>query len=279
MRHKQLFELSILHDYYQSRICPDFSIEPTTECSKILKGHRLIVKNKVNGIVVIAPVDSKQIPWIKLADNLQLTFILKLKNTDFIDFTDIDWEPINNNIYQFSNKFSNNEENTQIGPPELVINKPELSEQKLSRGQNIFGIVNIYNNDSMPKSLDQESEYTITLKAKEHHWRYYLVSDSVTNGNEFLIEDQDPTRDPKIKFTKTEKTDPVLSALNQQFPQSQQYLFESESEIACQEESRKNIQLLIKQSQKKGESTTLIEHLPNPPNRNGIKVINIQSYL
>ncbi|NJL10264.1 MAG: hypothetical protein HC908_09100 [Calothrix sp. SM1_7_51] len=69
--------MSIIHAYYRNQICPDFLIEPTIECHKILSGHRLIVKNKVNGIVVIAPVDGKNQPCIELADNLQFSFILK----------------------------------------------------------------------------------------------------------------------------------------------------------------------------------------------------------
>ncbi|NET83012.1 MAG: hypothetical protein F6J94_14070, partial [Moorea sp. SIO1F2] len=128
MLYKPLFELSILHDYYRDKVCPDLSVEPTPECSRVLRGHRLIVKNKVNGLVVIAPVVSvgsedskhkpkhkpKQKPWVELADNLRFTFILKIKNQDFLDFTDIDWKPLDNLSYHFSN-----ERNTQIGVSDL----------------------------------------------------------------------------------------------------------------------------------------------------------------
>src|SRR5690242_18454659 len=108
MHYKELFELRIIHEYYRDLICPDFSLEPTRECRKILNGHRLIVKNQVNGIVVIAPVDSESKLLIELAENLRFSFILKLKNQEFIDFTKIDWKPVNNIIYQFSNKNSTN---------------------------------------------------------------------------------------------------------------------------------------------------------------------------
>ncbi|OLT62716.1 hypothetical protein [Moorena bouillonii] len=107
MLYKPLFELSIIHDYYRDEVCPDLSVEPTPECRRVLRGHRLIVKNKVNGLVVIAPVDSEQKPWVYLADNLRFTFILKIKNQDFIDFTDIDWKPVDNVSYHFSNENNN----------------------------------------------------------------------------------------------------------------------------------------------------------------------------
>ena len=279
MLYKQLFELNILHDYYQSQVCPDFSIEPTTECSKILSGHRLIVKNKVNGIVVIAPVDSEQKPWIELADNLQFTFILKLKTKDFLDFTDIDWKPAGNVIYQFTN-----EKNTQIEASDLERTQTKLSDRELPRGQNIFGIVDIYHNSSMPELLERGREYKINFTSKEQHWRYYLVTDSVTNGDEFLIKNKTKDTETEIKFTRftsaeAEKTEPIFSVLKQQFPQSQQYLFKSDSKIACQEAGIKNIQLLKNKKIESDNPTVWIENLPNPSNRNGIQVINALKYL
>lgn len=279
MNYKKLFELNILHKYYRDNICPDFIVEPTIKCSKILRGHRLIVKNKVNGIVVVTPVDSDKKLEFELADNLQFTFILKLKNQNFIDFTEIDWKPVDNSIYQYSNQ-----NNTQIGESDLEITKTQLSIRKLPKGQNIFGIVDIYNNSSLPKNFTKSSEYKITFQAKKQQWCYYLITDNITNGNEFLILDKDTTRKAEIKFTRfakaeAEKTDQILSALSQQFPKSQQYLFKSESEIPCQEGGIKNIQL-VHQKNGNGESENVwIEHLPNPPNHNGIKVINALKYL
>ena len=80
MSYKKLFGLDIFHDYYQDKICSDFYLEPTPACQKILRGHRLILKNKVNGIQVIARFNSQGEPWIQLAENIKFTFVLKLKN-------------------------------------------------------------------------------------------------------------------------------------------------------------------------------------------------------
>ncbi|WP_445633099.1 hypothetical protein NSTC745_04718 [Nostoc sp. DSM 114161] len=279
MHYKQLFELRIIHEYYRDKICPDFSIEPTSQCHKILSGHHLIVKNQVNGIVVIAPVDSESKPWIELADNLQFSFILKLNNQEFIDFTKTEWKPVNNIIYNFSNKNF-----TNIEVSELEKTRTTLSDRKLPKGQNIFGIVDIYNHFSISQFLNQEIEYKITFQAKKQQWHYYLLADNETNGDEFLIKDKDTSRETEIKFTrftsaKAEKTDPIFSLLKQQFPQAQQYLFISDSEIPCQEAGIKNIQLLKKKNSESSNPTVWIEHLPNPPNYNGIQVINALKYL
>ena len=94
MRYQRLFEINIFHEYYQDKVCNDLIIEPTIECRKILNGHRLILKNKSNGIEVIAAVDqnSSNKPFIKLADNLKFTFILSIRNSSFLDFTDFNFE-------------------------------------------------------------------------------------------------------------------------------------------------------------------------------------------
>ncbi|NET81631.1 MAG: hypothetical protein F6J94_06575 [Moorea sp. SIO1F2] len=141
----------------------------------------------------------------------------------------------------------------------------------------------------MPKSFDSNqgskySDYQITFQAKQQHWRYYLVTDQLTNGDEFLIEDKDPTREPKIQFTRStsanaKNSDPIFSDLKQQFTQSQQYCFKSDSEIACQEAGRQNIQLLKNKKNELGDPSVWIYHLPNPPNHNGIQVINALKYL
>ena len=283
MLYKQLFELNIFHEYYQNQVCPDLSIEPTIECSRILRGHRLILKNKVNGIMVITPVDSEQKPLVELADNLRFTFILKIRNKDFIDFTDIDWKPSENSImYHYENII--NQDNNQDKVLDLDIIHTKFNHLKLPRGQHILAIVDIYNNSSLPKVLNEGSEYKITFKSKKQRWHYYLVTGSVSNCDEFLIKDDDENRKNEkkvINFTgdHVQKTDPIFSILNQQFPQSHQYLFISDSEITCQEAGIKNIQLLNKKKDECGDPTVWIKHLPNPPNRNGIHVINALKYL
>ncbi|MFK0733586.1 MAG: hypothetical protein ACFKPT_02920 [Gloeotrichia echinulata GP01] len=274
MHYQRIFELNIYHDYYRDKICPDISIEPTAECSRILRGHRLILKNTVNGIVVIAPVDSALKSLVELAPNEQLSFFLSRKNYDLIEFTNVEGEPLENYFYRFSN-----EENTQIEASKLKISKFKLADQKLPIGWNIFGIVDIYNNSSLPAVLNQVSDYKITFQAKMQEWRYYLLTDAGSNGDEFLIEDKEYSNEAKIIFTRVEPetTDVLFSLIEQQFPQANKYLFKSQSPIACQESSRKNIQLLKKGSL--GRSTVLIEHLPTPPNRNGVQVINTLKYL
>jgi len=275
MNYQRLFELSIVHDYYQGEICPDLSVEPTPECSQILAGYRLLVKRKVNGITIIAPVAPGGKPLLELADNLSFTFLLKIHNPYFLDFTQIDPKfirtPVGRYLYAFSN-----EKNTEVGVSSLESTFISWSEIQCPQGENILGTVTIYNNSSLPKVATQTSQYQIAFQSKKHYWYYYLIADSKSNGDVFLIEDGEDTREPKLQFTQTElspsDTDYIHTFFGPQFSGKLLYLFKSDIEITCQEAGRQNIQLLKQNG--KGSSTVWIEHLPNPPNRTGIQVIN-----
>ena len=276
MNYQRLFELSIVHDYYRDKICPDITIEPTPECREILSGHRLMVKKKVNGISLITPVLPGGKSSIELADNLSFTFLLKIKNSKLLDFTHIDPKfirtPIGCDVYAFSNA-----KNTQVGVSNLESTLISGRDLKLSQGQNILGIVKIYNNSSLPKQLTHFSEYIISLQSKKHYWYYYLIAEEKMNGDFFLIEDLESDKEQKIQFTEIEfphsDEDYLHSFFGSLFPsQRLLHLFKSDKEVACQEEGRQNIQLLIQNI--KGGRSVWIDHLPNPPNRTGIQVVN-----
>ncbi len=273
MYYQRLFALDIEHEYYQNKFCPDLTIEPTIECQKILNGHRLILKNKSSGIEVIAAVDSRQNLLIELADNLKFTFILRVNDLRLIDFTAANFAPKGNTVLLFSNQNQiEQEENTYL----LESSNIELSVNYGDRSEKIFGLVEINNNSSLAGA---KTKYKISLKSKKQKWHYYLITNLKTREDEFAIVDKDNAREPRIEFVKTE-IDPqnlISSRINQQFSNTKQYQFSSDREIACQEAGIKNIQLLKKRAN--GTPLVWIEHLPNPPNNNGVQIINTLKYL
>lgn len=269
MSYKKLFSLDIFHDYYQDKICSDFTFEPTPTCQKILRGHRLILKNKVNGIQVIARFNSQGEPWIQLAEDVKFTFVLKLKNANFVEFTDIVAQPNSNSVYLFKNQIKN-QNITGNESLELGRKLEGLSNITLSQRHRAWGVVTIQHNAS------QKSSYKISFQAKKQHWKYYLVTNKDTPADEFEIKDQEQRRSPRISFThrEIEQQDRVATMIAQQFPDSQLYLFQSETEIGDQEVPRRNIQLL-KKVENQSSKTVWIEHLPNPPNSSATKIINL----
>lgn len=267
MSYQKLFGVEIFHDFYQDKICSDFTLAPTPACDKILKGYRLILKNKINGIQIIARFNDQEEPWIQIAENVKFTFVLKLKNANFVEFTDLAAQPNSSSIYLFKNQNTTGNKALELGRK-----LQEHSKFALSGGYGVWGIVEINYNSS----LTQKDNYKITFKAKKQHWKYYLVTNENIQGNEFEIKDRESTRSPKINFTlrEIEQQDRVVAMIAQQFPDSQQYLFQSETEIDEQEVPRRNIQLL-KRAETENSKTVWIEHLPNPPNSSAIKIINL----
>ncbi|NEQ36052.1 MAG: hypothetical protein F6K40_07040 [Okeania sp. SIO3I5] len=286
MIYKKLFELSIFHDYYTNDLCPDFILEPTIECRKILSGHRLIVRNKINGIIIIAPVDpeNENQPQIELAKDLQFTFILKLKNQKIVNFTERDFQgSIFFNLQQkqledglkcpsFSNKNIDTPGIVPLIEDKVILyyqdlpadgaeDKIKLSYEDLPGGQIVWGVIIIDNNDSLPVDFSQSSDYQITFERKEQHWRYYLITND--DKEEFLVKDNEGSISFS-SFLDVTENDPIYDTLKEQFPSSKKYFSESTEKIPCQEKGIKSIQLLKSQS-------VWIQHLPNPPNDNIIQ--------
>lgn len=60
MQYRELFSLTIRHDYYLDRKCPDFTLSPTPECERRLRNYRLLLKSFPYGIQVLAPVRQQE---------------------------------------------------------------------------------------------------------------------------------------------------------------------------------------------------------------------------
>ena len=140
MYYQRLFALDIEHEYYQNKLCPDLTVEPTIECRKILNGYRLILKNKSSGIEVIAAIDSSKNLFIELADDLKFTFKIKVNDWRFIDFTTANFSPKEKTVLLFSNQNPiEQEENTYLlesSNIELSVNYGDRSEKNLWSGRN-----------------------------------------------------------------------------------------------------------------------------------------------
>lgn len=284
MHYQRCFSLSIFHDYYRDHTCSDFTIEPTRACQKLLSGHRLILKPTGNGLWVLMPVNAEQQPIFPLAESVTFTFLLKLRNPALISFTQLEADySVIASLYSFSNL---SHETTGIAnlsavlvqrselpptnpaPTDLTARLAKITELNTTERKTVFGVVEIHNNGSLPTSPLPMSEFRITFTAKAQIWKYYLVAAKTSQSSPFLIQD----KQAEIAFVPTEldPSDRVATAIQHRFPDSQPVLFQSETQILCQETGRQNIQLL-----KNGHTKPWIPHLPNPPNHHGAQVINL----
>lgn len=95
MLYRELFNLTIRHDFYQDRKCPDFTLSPTPECEQLLRNYKLVVKASPHGVRVLAPVrldesgggNPVEVPFVDIPANARFDFWLRLDNPEFSTFT------------------------------------------------------------------------------------------------------------------------------------------------------------------------------------------------
>ena len=164
-----LFKIEILHDYYLNwgttefeylnsdehnqilssyNIHQDLAITPTEVCRQLLQEKGMILREVPLGFEVFiqtAPTLDKELVYPKVPVSQQpftLTFTIRLKNINFLNFTDLPFEDDVDSTYYFSNsnrnQLSKEQYVTQEDKVKLATNflSPIMREQNLS-GQNI----------------------------------------------------------------------------------------------------------------------------------------------
>ena len=178
--YKPLFEVNILHKYYLNKGLEDFfsmddsnkekqltdfslstlfSIIPTKGTKRKLEGHNLVFKTTNNGFVVWAHIseENEVTPLITINDSLEFTFLLKLIDHTFYNFTNLDILNVGKLLF-LSNKRLANEAPTfpliKTNSSSQPVNDnyvlsddsqaAELSNLSNSEKDGLFGIVRIH---------------------------------------------------------------------------------------------------------------------------------------
>jgi hypothetical protein len=107
IKYKALFELEILHSYYQSGKCPDMGITPTDDCRSQLNSLGLLFLPTTYGAKLFAKVTTGDIIKNPLPEGLKLTFICWLKKRTFENFTKLNLGKEKTKHYYFNNLVNN----------------------------------------------------------------------------------------------------------------------------------------------------------------------------
>ncbi len=157
-KYKEIFRVTIKHDYYKKKYSKDFSFEPSEYCRKLLNNHNLKFKPTPYGFAVFAEVeesgsDEKLIR--SFLDDTKFTFLVKLTNPFFLNFTDIPVKKKPHTIYYF-----NNLTNHEAGGELMLINKSEIPKTSSNASQTIMssGIYKYTHN-----SADSSKTGTVTF--------------------------------------------------------------------------------------------------------------------
>ena len=101
-----LFSVNFKHDYYKTGYSPDFTVVPSRVCRNMLNKNRMLFKETHQGFVVLGDVEKAGTDYVLkrgIADDLKLTFLMKLKNPYFTNYTDIPFSKDESMVYYFNN--------------------------------------------------------------------------------------------------------------------------------------------------------------------------------
>ena len=203
-----------------------FDIWATNETRRKLEGHRLVFRNLGAEIVVWSKVTESDDtePFIDLADDLSLTFLLKKKDTYFYNYTLLKLENAGK-LYYFSNKRESTEpvafplinqsgdnsiinENFILSPAGIT---NELENLTALEKDNLYGIIKIHMKgenaslnvtDAQGKLLSPYKTFEILFENRKTAWRYFFDTGQTTTGaDDVKIEDGDS----KVLITKTDQ--------------------------------------------------------------------------
>jgi len=289
-------QLSLSHLYYQQRNCPDIFISPTASCSRLLEGHRCLLKGSQNRLVVLIPVEAEKTPIVPLDPSLVLTFELALRNPDFLSYTELKSDfRLGETIYRYSNKsIKKTKASRGKGSQHIVLNdnniEPFSVVDKSPGESQVLGLIDLYINQFPPfrknRNKHKSQEYVIEFTPQSKHWWYYLIVGDGVDDESFSIAD----KQGKLKFKQVDELpfNYGQKPIHARFPHSKAVLFRSENPIQCGEQVISGLQLLKKSvpdrdgsqtdEDKESDSSAAqvwIESLPNPSMRNGVQVINL----
>ncbi|MCY1718985.1 hypothetical protein OU798_01440 [Prolixibacteraceae bacterium Z1-6] len=229
IKYKPLFQVNILHKYYLNKgtqdyltmseaeqykqlICYNlsnlFTVLPSAKSRQKIDGHQLVFKTNTSGFIIWTKISesNENFPFISLADDLEFTFLLKLKNHTFFNFSNLEFESADK-LFFFSNKRLSTESPTfplikKSGNNSTVNNNytlnnqsatNELQELTSAERNNLFGLVKIHIKGSTPSLNVTNSQskirtpsqvFEIVFENRKTIWRYIFNEDQVVENTD-----------------------------------------------------------------------------------------------
>ena len=110
IKYKVIFSLEFAHTFYTSGKCPDLEIVPSESCAMLIKSLGLHYLPSVFGCKLFAKVNNvsgNDIMQNPLPEDVKFTFLLKLKNQNFGNITNINLIKPAGSRYYFNNLVNN----------------------------------------------------------------------------------------------------------------------------------------------------------------------------
>ena len=213
--YRKIIEIKFEHKFYDNAQINtnDLEIEPTHNTQVTFENYRLFTKQKANTINIIQECEQNEkstLPIIEIEKELNFNFIIKQKNNQFINFTDIPFLEMRHNILYFSNK-----KNNKITADEFLSKKELVSEEdtisivgkkeyflitnKSKASAGVIGYINFFTNGNYIENIKNEiaSPYSISFNSRPTYWRYHIREKYNSVAKIKIIDEQE-----KISFQK-----------------------------------------------------------------------------
>lgn len=245
IQYKQLFEVDLLHLFFLNKgnnqfflmtaddqkaqlasynVTSFIQIKPTNLTKQKIDGCKLVFKTTATGFSIWTKVSEsdQHEPFIKFEDSFTLTFILQVKDSRFLNYTDLELSNAGK-IYFFSNKRPLSEPpafpliqpygiHVETGDSFILSNVGAFEQTRnfsVLEKNNLLGIVSICmkgeNNtlditDSLGKIRSPFMRYEILFGNRKTFWRYlFNTLQTVEPGDDVQVENGDA----KILITKS----------------------------------------------------------------------------
>lgn len=211
-------------DLYNSRSFT--GIYPTRETAQLLNGHQLVFKPGATGFTIWTRLaaDDDGTPFIPLADDLSLTFLIQLNDPRFRNYTNLDLDQAGNLMY-----FSNRRLPTEAGTFPLIGKsgdhliadhsfdlspagkKAELLKLVSREKENLLGLIRIFMKadagslnmtDAQGKLQGVKPAFELLFENRKTFWRYIFNQDQTVKPGDDVVKENGGNR---ILITKTEQ--------------------------------------------------------------------------
>lgn len=241
-----LTEVTFRHAYFDRDIPDCFVVEPTPETLVTLNHHGIVFKKQPDGFMLMYASrhhahNRAKDDMTSLAD--QLTFIVKLTDDGFFNYTSIDPRRATQQIFYFH---QDDDTSDVLHASRYVTEENLLPVKKFfpSSASKPFAIIHLHLN-----KLNAE-RYGIRFQEKAVYWRYLLVGAHVNRlSNPAILNTTIPFSSPKA-VTLPNKVKALA--------------FESEVPVPLKQKSDRQFQLVENHNPSTGKGKVVINNLPHP---------------
>lgn len=174
-----LVSVSFNHSYFSNQKFVGLSFEPSNLTSRTLLNHGLMLKPMEGGFHILFDKNFAGGTRGKaevLKENILCQFTLRLNDRSFYNYTEPVDGDISKSIYYFHNTFKGSSNvKKSLHSDKFVSSNELLSMDDIEEKYFVkpFAKLDLQLSDGL------EETYSITFKAKETYWRYFLVSDDL----------------------------------------------------------------------------------------------------